>query len=260
MFPVWGGPRSPTSPPLSEFPPKSDNPSGVRGPSPENAFRLLCSPPVNSLIVTVDGPGGTGKSTVSRAVAEKAGLPHLDTGAFYRAATLAVLEAGVDPASGALVTPVVASLDMSQENGRMFLDGRDVTDEIRGEAVTAAVSAVSAHPEVRAILVEEQRAWVKKHGRRAVVEGRDIGSVVFPDAEVKVFLDASARVRAQRRAKETGETLEEVLEDLNRRDRLDSTRATSPMTVPDGAVVVDTSDLSFDQVVEQMLALVTAKS
>jgi cytidylate kinase len=215
---------------------------------------------VSSLIVTVDGPGGTGKSTVSRAVAERAGLPHLDTGAFYRAATLGVLEAGADPGSSAEVTPIVAGLHMSQQGGRMYLDGRDVSEEIRGEQVTAAVSAVSAHPEVRAILVGEQRAWVAGHGQRAVVEGRDIGSVVFPDAEVKVFLDASAQVRAERRAAETGESLEEVLEDLNRRDRLDSTRAASPMTVPEGALVVDTSELSFEQVVTRLLELIRAKS
>ena len=217
-------------------------------------------PPVTSLIVTVDGPGGTGKSTVSRAVAEKAGLPHLDTGAFYRAATLAVLEAGADPSSTVEVTPIVAGLHLSQEDGRMYMDGRDVSEQIRGEDVTAAVSAVSAHPEVRAILVGEQRSWVEEHGGRAVVEGRDIGSVVFPDAEVKIFLDASAEVRAARRARQTGESLDEVLDDLNRRDRLDSTRATSPMTVPDGAVVVDTSDLGFEEVVDRLLELVGAKS
>ena len=217
-------------------------------------------PPVTSLIVTVDGPGGTGKSTVSRAVAEKAGLPHLDTGAFYRAATLAVLEAGADPSSTVEVTPIVAGLHLSQEDGRMYMDGRDVSEQIRSEDVTAAVSAVSAHPEVRAILVGEQRSWVEEHGGRAVVEGRDIGSVVFPDAEVKIFLDASAEVRAARRARQTGESLDEVLDDLNRRDRLDSTRATSPMTVPDGAVVVDTSDLGFEEVVDRLLELVGAKS
>ena len=142
----------------------------------------------------------------------------------------------------------------------MFLDGKDVSEQIRGEDVTAAVSAVSAHPEVRAILVGEQRSWVAGHGDRAVVEGRDIGSVVFPDAEVKVFLDASPEVRAARRARQTGESLDEVLSDLNRRDRLDSTRATSPMTVPDGAVVVDTSDLGFEEVVDRLLELVSAKS
>jgi len=215
---------------------------------------------VDSLIVTVDGPGGTGKSTVSRVVAQKAGLPHLDTGAFYRATTLAVLESGVDPTSATDVTPVVAALEMTQEAGRMYLNGRDGSTEIRNDDVTAWVSAVSAHPDVRALLVEEQRAWVREHGHRAVVEGRDIGSVVFPDAEVKIYLDASPQVRAERRARETGEPLDYVLDDLNRRDRLDSTRTASPMTVPDGAVVVDTSELTFEQVVDRLLDVIESKS
>jgi cytidylate kinase len=215
---------------------------------------------VTPLIVTVDGPGGTGKSTVSRAVAHRAGLPHLDTGAFYRAATLAVIEAGVDPTSTREVTEIVSSLRLTQEGGRMYLDDRDVSTEIRSDQVTAAVSAVSAHPGVRAMLVDEQRAWVDKHGRRGLVEGRDIGSVVFPDADLKIFLDATAKVRAERRARETGERLEDVLDDLNRRDRLDSTRATSPMMVPADAIIVDTSDLTFEQVVDRILELIPSRS
>lgn len=211
------------------------------------------------MIVTLDGPGGTGKSTVSRVVAARAGMPHLDTGAYYRAATLAALEAGIDPSDGAAVERVVADSTFAQENGRMYLNGRDISADIRAEGVTAAVSAVSAHPRVRAALVELQREWVREHGG-GVVEGRDIGSVVFPDAKLKVFLDASPEVRAQRRALETGEPLEDVLADLNRRDSLDSTRAASPLTVPDGAVVVDTSDLTFDQVVDTLLGLIRARS
>lgn len=212
-----------------------------------------------SLIVTMDGPGGTGKSTVSRVVAHKTGLPHLDTGAFYRAATLAVLEAGADPTSEDAVLDVVSGLRLSQGEGRMYLNDRDVSAEIRSEPVTAAVSAVSAHPEVRKILVDMQRAWVDRHGG-GVVEGRDIGSVVFPDAPVKVFLHATPVVRARRRALETGERIDDVLADLNRRDRFDSSRAVSPLSVPEGAVVLDTSKLSFDEVVEEVLHLVRAKS
>jgi cytidylate kinase len=215
---------------------------------------------VPDLIVTIDGPGGTGKSTVSRTVAARAGLPHLDTGAFYRAATLAVLEAGVDPTDPTAVESLVAELDMSQEQGRMFLGDRDVSDEIRGEAVTSAVSAVSAYPGVRACLVEMQRGWIVDHRGGGVVEGRDIGSVVFPAAHIKVYLDATPEVRASRRATEMGEGYDEVLEDLNRRDHLDSTRAASPLLVPDGAVVIDTSSLSFDQVVERILDLIGARS
>jgi cytidylate kinase len=215
---------------------------------------------VSELIVTIDGPGGTGKSTASRVVAQEAGLPHLDTGAYYRAATLAVLEAGAAPGDGEAVLDVVEGLRLSQEAGRMYLDGRDVSEEIRGESVTAAVSAVSAHPGVRARLVEMQRAWIDDHDRRGVVEGRDIGSVVFPDATLKIFLDASAEVRARRRAQETGEDIGDVLADLSRRDQLDSTRATSPLTIPDDAVVVDTSDMTFDEVVSELLTLVRSRS
>lgn len=209
------------------------------------------------MIVTVDGPGGTGKSTVSRVVARRADLPHLDTGAFYRAATLAVIRAGADPFDDEAVVEVVSAADMAQEEGRMFLDDEDVSEEIRGAAVTAAVSAVSAHPGVRQLLVELQRDWVTQHGG-GVVEGRDIGSVVFPDATVKVFLDASAEIRALRRSLETGERLDDVLDDLNRRDGLDSTRAASPLAVPDGAVVIDTSALSFDEVVDRLLELIAS--
>lgn len=214
---------------------------------------------MSSIIVTVDGPSGTGKSTVSRAVARNTGLPHLDTGAFYRAATLAVLRAGVDPADADAVFAVVSELAMDQKEGRMFLEGEDVSLEIRTEPVNASVSAVSAHPRVRTLLVGLQRSWVEHHGG-GVVEGRDIGSVVFPDATVKVFLDASPEVRAQRRANETGGSPDEVLAELNRRDRLDSTRAISPLTIPDDAAVLDTSELGFEEVVEEVLELVRAKS
>ena len=220
--------------------------------------RALESEP--GVIVTVDGPGGTGKSTVSRVIAHKAGLPHLDTGAYYRAATLAVIARGQDPADEDAVTEIVSKARFAQESDRMFLDGQDVSDEIRGEEVTSAVSVVSAHPRVRRLLVEEQRTWIEEHAGNGVVEGRDIGSVVFPDAELKVYLDASPEVRAWRRARETGEDYDAVLADLNRRDRLDSTRPASPLKIPEGAVIVDTSKLAFDEVVEHLLGLIRARS
>lgn len=210
---------------------------------------------VDPLIVTVDGPSGTGKSTVSREVAARAGLPHLDTGAFYRAATLAVLRAGADTGSREAVVEVVSSARLDQTGDRMLLDGDDVTRQIRSSEVTARVSGVSAYPEVRRLLVEQQRAWVAEHGGRAVVEGRDIGSIVFPEATVKIYLDARPEVRAGRRALQTGEDEEEVLARQSRRDHLDSSRATSPLTVPEGAIVLDTSDLSFDEVVDAVLRL-----
>ncbi|HLF61395.1 MAG TPA: (d)CMP kinase [Acidimicrobiia bacterium] len=211
---------------------------------------------MSNLIVTVDGPSGTGKSTVSRAVASKVNLPHLDTGAFYRAATLAVIRAGVDPGDAEAVAGVVGGAGLDQEDGVMSLDGADVSAEIRGPEVTAAVSRVAANSEVRRILVSHQREWVQRHGERAVVEGRDIGSVVFPNATLKVFLDARPEVRANRRAVETGEDPHSVMEHLGRRDHFDSTRAASPLIVPEDAVIIDTSDLRFDEVVDRVVQLV----
>jgi cytidylate kinase len=210
---------------------------------------------VTDLIVTMDGPGGTGKSTVSRAVAARLDLPHLDTGAFYRAAGLIVLraEVGLDDADRVVATLSDVSLD--QVDGRMLIDGIDVSDEIRTAPITAASSVVSAHPGVRALLVAHQRGWVERHSNRAVVEGRDIGSVVFPEANLKVYLDARPEVRARRRADQTGESYSQVLGQLTDRDRRDSTRQASPLTIPHGAVVIDTSDLTFDQVVDQVVAL-----
>ncbi len=213
-----------------------------------------------TLIITIDGPSGTGKSTVSRAVAEATGLPHLDTGAFYRAATLAVLEAGIDPEDGTAVTSLVAGLSLGQEEGRTFLGGEDVSSEIRSDRVTRNVSAVSAHHDVRALLVGRQRDWVDGHRGRAVVEGRDIGSVVFPDADLKIYLDATPEVRAQRRARETGEDETAVAARMARRDHLDSTRVASPLSVPDGAVVVDTSEMTFEEVVAHITGMVDSKS
>lgn len=215
---------------------------------------------MQQLIVAIDGPGGTGKSSVSRAVASRIGIPHLDTGAFYRAATLGVIRAGLDPEDASGVSSLVDRLEMDQDGGRTFLNDEDVTEEIRGSEVTTTVSRVSAIPEVRRTLVRRQREWVERHGRRAVVEGRDIGSVVFPEATIKFYLDASPEVRAGRRAMETGEDHAQVLSELTRRDRFDSTRPTSPLQIPDDAIVVDTSELTFDEVVDRVLHLIPAKS
>lgn len=208
----------------------------------------------------MDGPSGTGKSTVSREVARRAALPHLDTGAYYRAATLAALRSEADLSSESEVIAAIQRADITEEDGRIYLDGEDVSDEIRGRRVTEHVSKVSAYPEVRGLLVDRQRDWVQRHGGRAVVEGRDIGSVVFPDAELKIYLDADPVVRARRRAHQLGQDPDAVIADLIRRDELDSSREASPLTVPDGATVIDTSELAFDQVVERILGLVSAHS
>ena len=207
-------------------------------------------------VVAVDGPGGAGKSSVSRALATRLGWSHLDTGAFYRAATLAVLRAGIEPAEGSAVADLVEPLKFRQDRGSMFLDGEDVSDEIRSREVTAAVSVVSAHPDVRRTLVRHQRQWVAAHPGPVVVEGRDIGSVVFPDADLKIWLMASAAERARRRAAETGESVPAVAADLARRDRADSNRKASPQKPAPDAIWVDTTNLAIDSVVERIVAMI----
>lgn len=203
--------------------------------------------------MAIDGPGGAGKSTVSRLVAQRLGVGHLDTGAFYRAATHVVLQSEVDPHDEQAVTAVVAGKTIDHEDGRTTIDGHDVSRDIRSDGVTAAVSAVSAHPELRERMVDEQRRWVERHGRRAVVEGRDIGTVVFPDADLKVFLDADPEVRAARRSGETGAVAAVVADALRRRDLLDSRRSASPLRPAEAAVVIDTTHLTIGEVVDRIL-------
>lgn len=206
-------------------------------------------------IITIDGPAGTGKSTVSRLVALTLELPHLDTGAYYRAATLGGLRNDLDLDDGDAMADLIESSSFDQVGDRMFLDGDDVTQAIRLPEVTNTVSIVSAHPAVRRALVAQQRDWVESREGRAVVEGRDIGSIVFPDAGLKIYLDASAEVRAMRRAGETGQEVSRVLHDQARRDKIDSTRTASPLTVPSDAVVIDTTSLTIDEVVEMIVEL-----
>jgi cytidylate kinase len=208
-------------------------------------------------VVAIDGPSGSGKSTVAREVARRLGLPVLDTGAMYRAVTLAVLEAGVDPADEAACTAIAEAAQIEVESGTTRLDGRDVSTEIRGPEITAAVSTVSAHPSLRSILVEQQREWVRRHGG-GVVEGRDIGTVVFPRAAVKVFLVASDDERARRRQLDERRAardvdVEAVRVELERRDRLDSGRATSPLRAAHDAIHVDTTGRTVEEVVDEIV-------
>lgn len=213
------------------------------------------------MVIAIDGPGGVGKSTVARATAERLGAGHLDTGAYYRAATLAVLEAGVDPADDARVVEVVRQITIGYDGGVVALDGRDVTDAIRSDEVTGAVSAVSAIPEVRTVVVAAQRRWVEEHGEPVVVEGRDIGTVVFPDAALKVFLTADVHTRAGRRAGDIaaeGVDVDELTRRLVERDRADSCRTNSPLRPAADAVIVDTTVLSAEQVVTIVLGLAGA--
>jgi 23S rRNA pseudouridine2605 synthase len=207
-------------------------------------------------VIAIDGPGGVGKTTTARALAAVTARAHLDTGAMYRAATLAVLQAGVDTADAFGVIAVVAGADIAYENGRAFLDGVDVTKEIRSAAVDAAVSAVSAVPEVRTRLVELQRSWVESHGA-AVVEGRDIGTVVFAETAHKLFLTADPQVRADRRSGDTeGRLPAEIAADLKRRDEYDSSREVSPLRPAADASVIDTTDLEPREVVAAALAAI----
>jgi cytidylate kinase len=204
-------------------------------------------------VVALDGPSGTGKSTVARRLAHRLGAQYLDTGAMYRAATVAVLRAGIDPADSAAVAARVAGsrIEVGTDplRSHTVLDGSDVDAEIREAATTAAVSAVSAVPAVRTQLVALQREIIGSGP--TVAEGRDIGSVVWPDAELKIYLTASPEVRARRRAGELGEAdLAEVAESLRRRDAFDSSRAMSPLRRDDGATELDTSELSIDEVVD----------
>ncbi|WP_458316201.1 (d)CMP kinase [Mycolicibacterium brisbanense] len=218
-----------------------------------------------SLVVTVDGPAGTGKSSVSRGLARALGARYLDTGAMYRIVTLAVLRAGVDltdvPAIEGVAADVEVGVGSDPDEDRAYLAGEDVSTEIRGDEVTRAVSAVSAVPSVRTRLVDLQRA-LAAGGGRVVVEGRDIGTVVLPDADVKIFLTASAEERARRRNAQNiagglPDDYATVLADVQRRDHLDSTRAVSPLRAADDALVVDTSDMDESQVVTHLLELVT---
>lgn len=202
------------------------------------------------MIIAIDGPAGSGKSTVSRQVAQRLGWDHLDTGAFYRAATLAVLRAGADPYHAGQVVAAVAPHHFRQDQGRMMIDGEDVSLAIRSSEVTALVSPVAAHPELRTLMIAEQRRWVEARGRDAVVEGRDIGTVVFPQAELKVWLEASPEVRARRRAAQTGEDPVEVAKAIRARDQADATRAVSPQIPAPDAIHIDTTDLTVEEVVE----------
>ena len=212
--------------------------------------------------ITLDGPSGTGKSSVARAVAARLGAAYLDTGAMYRAATIAVLDAGVDPADAEAVARVVAGADIevgtTAGEELVQVNGVDVAVRIRSAEVTRAVSPVSAVPAVRRRLVDQQRALVEA-AAAVVVEGRDIGTVVLPDATVKIYLTAAPEVRAERRAAQLGlrtaAEIADLAEDLRRRDEYDSSRADSPLRPAPDAIVVDSTDLDREGVVDRVVEL-----
>jgi cytidylate kinase len=199
-------------------------------------------------VVAIDGPAGAGKSTVARAVAERLGFTYLDTGAMYRSVALAASERGLEPAA------VAAGLEIEPRGGRVVVDGRDVTEAIRTPAVSEGASRVAADPEVRRAVVEQQRRLLA--GGDWVAEGRDIGSVVAPGAEVKVFLTADPAERARRRAAELGLDPDRVLAEQTIRDQRDETREHSPLRPAEGAVVLDSTHMTLDEVVERIAEFV----
>jgi len=220
------------------------------------------SPP--RLVVTIDGPAGTGKSTVAHRLADLLNLAYLDTGAMYRGAAVLALEQDIDPADGlalaAAVARVTMAFDWDIDPPRLLLDGRDISQRIREMDVSSIVSIVAAQAPVRDVLVQQQRGVADMHGR-LVTEGRDQGSVVFPDAPVRFYLDAEPGERAQRRLRQlhdAGRDVDKavVIKDITDRDRIDSTREASPLTRPEGCIDIDTTNLTIDQVVELLRAKV----
>jgi cytidylate kinase len=208
-------------------------------------------------VIAIDGPAGSGKSTVAKAVADRLGLKYLDTGAMYRSVAFAVLRAGGDPANVDFAANTARTMELDVGRETVVVNGVDASVEIRGPEVTRAVSLVAANPAVRAELVSRQREWVAVRGG-GVLEGRDIGTVVFPDAELKIYLTADPAERARRRAKEvTDLDYETVAADLARRDSLDTNREADPLAEAADAVVVDTTGLSIAEVVTKIEGLLS---
>lgn len=219
---------------------------------------------MNTIRIAIDGPSGAGKSTLARSVAARLGILYVDTGAIYRTIGLYAWEQGIDPKDGEAVAAELPKLQVEMTHGadglqHMVLNGRDVTTEIRLPEISLYASAVSAHPAVRAYLLEMQRALAREQS--VIMDGRDIGTVVLPDAEVKVFLTASPEARAERRMREleqrgTPEPYEKVLAEIRQRDYNDSHRAAAPLRQADDAVVLDTTELNFQESEAALLRII----
>ncbi len=206
------------------------------------------------LVIAIDGPAGAGKSTVARALAEHLGIGYLDTGAMYRAMTFAALQRGVVEGDLDEVAAMAPTVELVIDGDHIYVDGVEASVAIRGREVTDAVSQIAANPGVREVLVQRQREWVRERGG-GVVEGRDIGSVVFPDARLKLYITASARVRAERRVQDIGGDVDDVEASIIKRDRVDSSRDHSPLTETDDAITVDTTGMTINEVVDHILDL-----
>ena len=211
-----------------------------------------------NVVVAIDGPAGAGKSTVAKALAHALQLKYLDTGAMFRAVTSVVLTSGIDEHDESAVGAVAENMNLVMENGLVVADGTDVTTDIRSIAVTSAVSTVAANSRVRANMRDRQRMWSDLN-RGGVIEGRDIGTVVFPDAVLKVYLTASPRVRAERRVSEAGGDIDEIERSIAERDLKDSTRSDSPLQESADSVVVDTSNRSIEDIVGSIVEIVVER-
>ncbi len=207
-------------------------------------------------VIAIDGPAGSGKSTVAQALATRLNLHYLDTGAMYRAVAFAVIQKQIDILDVEKVIQTAKSLDLQLTQESCVVNGIEATEEIRGQEVTLLVSQVAAVPEVRAEMVKRQRTWAEERNG-GVMEGRDIGSVVFPDASLKIYLTASEEVRAQRRAAEIEEgDVASIAADIERRDTVDTQRSASPLMEAEDAIVVDTSEMTLEQVVDHVIELI----
>lgn len=211
------------------------------------------------IVVAIDGPAGAGKSTIAKALAARLGVRYLDTGAMYRAVTFAAMSSGIELNDQNLVADLTRKSKMLLTDESVVINGLDATVAIRSSEVTAAVSTVAANSQVRTELRERQRQWIADHNG-GVVEGRDIGSVVFPDATLKVYLTASPIVRARRRVAQSGGNVDEIATSIASRDLQDSSRSDSPLTQTDDAVIIDTSDRSIDEVVAHLVELTNKTS
>jgi len=217
---------------------------------------------MNSNVITIDGPVGVGKSTISKILSQKLNYTYLDTGAMYRAFSLKILELGVSIKDKEKIISVIQNTDLNYLDGKVFLDGEDVSNKIRTKEVEAIVSEIAAIPEVRKFMRGIQRRIASKG--KVILEGRDCGTVIYPEARYKFYLTASVEERAKRRINDEKysnkhSSLEEVIESINKRDKIDMTREDSPLKVPDGAMVIDTTNLSIDEVVEIIMSQISSK-
>lgn len=209
-------------------------------------------------VIAIDGPAGAGKSTVARRVAEAVGIPYLDTGAMYRCVALQCLRGDIDPNDVASVSTIAEQVSIELDGPLVVLNGEDVSQLIRTSEVAAIVSLIAVHSPVRDSMRRQQQQWIQKSGG-GVVEGRDIGTVVFPDAEVKIFLTASPVERARRRVDQHGGDIDEVAQSIAERDRIDSTREDSPLKPADDSVIVDSTGKTIDEVVREIVSAFETK-